>query len=240
MSIQQVIENEDFYHVYQPIFEINSWNKIGYEVLFRTNFASNPEIAFQEAKRENQLFELDSLSLQKAVRSYFSEGPQKDGYLFINVFPSSILHPQFPSILKTIMAEKSIYSHHENIKIVLEITESEKIADAYFEAFKERIAQIKEHDILIAIDDIGKGYNAFQLLIEIAPNFLKLDRFFAKDLSHSKPKQTMIDLFIKYCDQYNCKLILEGIEKDVELAAAKYIGVHFTQGYLLGRPGLLE
>ncbi|MDQ0199184.1 EAL domain-containing protein [Neobacillus ginsengisoli] len=240
MSIQQVIENEDFYHVFQPIFEINNWSKIGYEVLLRTSFSANPEIAFQEAKREKRLFELDSLSMQKAVRSYFSEGPQTDGYLFINVFPSSIVHPDFLSVLKTILTEKSLHSHQENTKIVLEIAESEIISDTHFEAFKEKIAQIKEHGILIAIDDIGKGYNALQLLIEIAPNFLKLDRYFAKDLCQSKQKQTMIDLLIKYCDQYNCKLILEGIEKDVELAAAKYIGVRFTQGYLLGRPGVLE
>lgn len=242
MSIQQVIENEDFYHVFQPIFEISNWRKIGYEVLLRTKCATNPEKIFQEAKKENQLFELDSLSIRKAVRTFFSEVSQKDGYLFINVFPSSIIHPKFPSLLNTVIAEKNIYSQQDSIhtKIVFEIAESEMISDVHFETFKERIAQIKEHGILIAIDDIGKGFNTLQLLIEIAPNFLKLDQYFAKDLFLSKQKQTMIDLLIKYCDQHNCKLILEGIEKDTELAAAKYIGVRFTQGYLLGRPGMLE
>lgn len=32
------------------------------------------------------------------------------------------------------------------------------------------------------------------------------------------------------------KLILEGIEEPADLAVAKALGVHFGQGYLLGKP----
>lgn len=242
MSILQAIEYEEFYHVFQPIFETNNWGEIGYEALLRTKFSSNPEIIFQKAKKEKQLFELDSRSIQKAVRTYFTEGSKKDGYLFVNIFPSTIIHPNFPSFLKMIIVEKDGYRQQGNvdIKIVFEILESEFISDSNLQIFKERVNQIKEDGFLIAIDDIGKGFNALPLLIEIDPNFLKLDRYFSKDLVQSKQKQSIIDLLNQYCEHFCCKLILEGVEKNVDLDVAKLIGVRFIQGYLLGRPGLLK
>jgi EAL domain-containing protein (putative c-di-GMP-specific phosphodiesterase class I) len=242
LSIQSVIEGEDFYHVFQPIFDMEKWVEIGYEVLLRTNFAPNPEIAFQEAKKEKMLFELDSRSIKKAIRTYFLEGALQNGYLFINIYPSTILHPNFPSFLKDLMSDKDICYQIKlhNTKIVLEISESEYISVVNLNQFLKRIEIIKRYGILIAIDDIGKGFDTLLLIIELSPDFIKLDRCFSKDLAHSKQKQTFITLLKNYCDQQNCKVILEGIEKDIDLSIGKSLGLQYVQGYLLGRPGLLK
>jgi EAL domain-containing protein (putative c-di-GMP-specific phosphodiesterase class I) len=238
MSVSQLIEKEEFSHVFQPIFETNTWGKIGYEAFLRTPFAANPEMAFREAKQENLLFELDSLSIQKAVRTYFSEGSQKDSYLFVNIFPSSIIHSNFLSTLKAIITEKNHYRQNENdsMKLVFELVKTEFISDSDLHTLKERIGQIKENGILIAINDVWKGRNSLKLLFDVNPTFLKLDKYFAEALVQSEQKQLLIELLIQYCIQNNCKLILEGVERNVDLAVAKSIGVCFSQGYLLGKP----
>jgi EAL domain-containing protein (putative c-di-GMP-specific phosphodiesterase class I) len=241
LLIQQVIEQEDFYHVFQPIYDIVDRKEIGFEVLLRTNFVSNPELAFQEAKKEKKLFELDSRSIQKAIMTYFSEGSLKNGYLFVNIYPSTILHPNFPLFLKEIMTDKNVCRQMENqtTKIVFEISESEHISDSNLQLILKRFEIIKEYGILIAIDDIGKGFN-LPLIIELAPNFLKLDRYFSKNLSQSKQKQMFINLLKNYCDHYNSILILEGIENEIDLDISKSLGIRYVQGYLIGRPGLLK
>jgi EAL domain-containing protein (putative c-di-GMP-specific phosphodiesterase class I) len=242
LSIQRVIEEEHLYHVFQPIFDLENWGEIGYEVLLRTNFAPNPDIAFQEAKKEKVLFELDSKSIKKAITTYFGEGALQNGYLFINIYPSTILHPNFPSFLNELMSDKNICHQVEihNTKIVLEISESEYISVDNFKLLLNRIESVKEYGILITINDIGKGFDTLLLMIELSPDFLKLGRYFLKDLAHSKQKQTFITLLKNYCDQEGCKVILEGIEKDIDLTIGKSLGIQYVQGYLLGRPGLLK
>ncbi|HEY2420675.1 MAG TPA: EAL domain-containing protein [Neobacillus sp.] len=238
MSVFQLIEKEEFSHVFQPIFETKTWGKIGYEAFLRTPFAANPEMAFKEAKQENLLFELDLRSIRKAVHTFFCEGAHKDSCLFVNIFSSSIIHSNFPSILQAIITEKNHYSQDENdsMKLVFELIKTEFICDSDFQILKERIGQIKDHGILIAINDVWKERNSLKLLFDVNPTFLKLDKYFAEALVQSEQKQLLIELLIQYCVQNNCKLILEGVERNVDLAVAKSIGVCFSQGYLLGKP----
>lgn len=51
--------------------------KLSYEVLLRSTVYPNPEFTFQEAKRENQLYELDSQSIHKAIFIYQLAGLSK-------------------------------------------------------------------------------------------------------------------------------------------------------------------
>lgn len=241
MLVHNMLKNSNIYHLFQPIFSLNGLEKIGYEVLLRSKEFPNPEMAFQEARKEKQLYELDSHSIYKAIQTYLVESPaEKEEYLFVNIFPSTILHHDFPYFIKTITSKNYETKHvNTSIKIVLEITESEEITD--LGNFKERLLWLKQQGFLIAIDDIGKGYNFLQLYIDLDIDFLKLDRYFAKDLHLSKKKQGFISLFLEYCEQYGgSKLILEGVENEQEMAIANKLKIPYAQGYHLGRPALLQ
>ena len=67
-----------------------------------------------------------------------------------------------------------------------------------------------------------------------------MDRYIAKDLHLSKKKQGLISSIIHFCDDFKSQLILEGVETEKEAAAAKDLGVSIAQGYLLGKPALLN
>lgn len=235
MSIKNFIREEKFYHHFQPIYYINSRKKLGYEALLRSQIHSNPELTFQEAKREKQLYELDSRSIHKAISTYNLAGlSKKNGTLFLNILPSTILNQNFPSFLDQIITENYLHSQ----QIVLEISESETVEA--FDIFKKQILDLKKQGFLIAIDDIGKGYSNFKNIIELEPQYLKLDRYFAQDLHLSKQKQAIILLLLKYCEQSRGQLILEGIETEEEIEIASALGIPIVQGYLLGKPALLS
>lgn len=222
---------EKIYHYFQPIYGLKNLKRWGYEALLRPN----PENFFREAKKAKQLFELDSRSIYKALATYQSAGlSRKDGNLFLNILPSTVSHPNFLYFL-----EQIIESHYlESQQIVLEISETECIDD--FDTFKYRIGQLKNVGFLIALDDFGSGNSDFRSMIELEPNYLKLDRYFAQNLNESKQKQSIIRLFLHYCKQYHCQLILEGVETPAEMAMAKELDVTAVQGYIFGRPGLLK
>ncbi|GGE56572.1 hypothetical protein GCM10011391_39340 [Pullulanibacillus camelliae] len=231
VSLKNFIKEERFFHHYQPIYNLSDHGIEGYEVLFRTEKYTNPEEFFDWAKRKKQLYELDSRSIHKAVLTYQSAGfTEKDGNLFINVFPSTLLHPQFPSFIKHIINEELFSSQH----LVFEILESEAIPN--YSQLMKVIKLLKELGASLAIDDFGKGYHDFQKIVELDPNYIKLDRYFVKGLLSSEKKQGLLKLLLNFCEEHQCKLIVEGLETQSELSLVRSIGLHYGQGFGLRRP----
>lgn len=234
ISISKLLDEQEFHHNFQPIYNTTNWRTLGYEVLFRSRLYVNPEEAFKEARNEKKLYELDTQSIHKALFTYQEANYKKEnGYLFLNVFPSTILNPNFQSFLNKIITEELLNSQ----QIVFELSEIEFTNE--FSDLAKSIQQLQELGILIAIDDIGKGYSNLQTVIELSPNFLKLDRFFTKELTSSQKKQRWIKHFLDYAEEFESDVILEGLETEIELATAKALGVPYGQGYILGRPDFL-
>ena len=234
MPIKKVIEKENFIHHYQPIYNIQNNTIIGYEGLFRSEEYPNPEQAFLEAKERNSLYELDSRSLQNAIRMYQAAGYSKNnGLLFLNIIPSTLENRGFFSFVNKIMNDTCFHSQ----QIVLEISESEEMI--LTAGMMECLGKLRDLGIMLAVDDFGKSYSHFKTIIEVNPDFIKLDRYLTADLSTSLKKQVIIQYCLDFCSQFNSKLILEGIETEVELEMAKQLGVMYAQGFFLGKPGML-
>ncbi|MDC3415982.1 EAL domain-containing protein [Aquibacillus salsiterrae] len=236
MSISGLIGQEDFFHYFQPIYVLETNQPLGFEALFRTSHYSNPEFIFNTARKLNRLYELDSRSIHKAVSAYQRAGFLKEEQqnLFVNIFPSTILNPRFSSFLNKIIAEFKLTSQ----QIILEISEAEYIPDLL--AFKKQVDAIKAKGFQIALDDIGHGYFTFESIIELHPNFIKLDRYLSGGLHVSKQKQTVVSNFVSYCHDNEIALVLEGLEDEREVDTAKSLGINLAQGYYLGKPEQLK
>jgi EAL domain-containing protein (putative c-di-GMP-specific phosphodiesterase class I) len=117
----------------------------------------------------------------------------------------------------------------------LEIVEEE----VNLEELKPVVNQLKQFGFKIAIDDVGKGASTLRSIIELEPNFVKMDRFFGIGLEQSVSKRRLIQRLIEFCGN-DITFVLEGIEYHSDLEIAKDLGVHVGQGYFLGRPALLE
>jgi EAL domain-containing protein (putative c-di-GMP-specific phosphodiesterase class I) len=234
MSFENFIRQEQFFHHYQPIYDLKEERIAGYEVLLRTTVYPNHESTFSLAKKRNRLYELDSRSIHKAIQTYQSAGfTEKEGKLFLNVFPSTLLNKNFLSFIKNIMNNDALKSQH----LVLEITEQEPITN--FNVLKKIRASLKEMGISVAIDDVGSGSCELKKIIEIEPDYIKLDRYFAEGLYNSKAKQEMIHFFLKYCEKAHIHLVLEGLENPLDITASKNLGIPYGQGFALGKPNVL-
>jgi EAL domain-containing protein (putative c-di-GMP-specific phosphodiesterase class I) len=238
ISIKELIEEQRFEHVYQPLWDLSNWKIFGYESLIRiVNGGSvhNIEHLFQMAREQGCLYELDTTSIKNSI-FHFPFSKQDKKLLFLNIYPSTILHDRFKRFLNDLVA------HFPAIEgqIVFELNETKDEEEVWeISELKERIRMIKEYGFYLAIDDVGKGASALQKIIEFQPDYIKLDRYFAKDLAMNKEKQRIVALLASYC-QEKIVLVLEGIEKEVDLAQAKLLKVPAAQGYLLGKPHKLE
>lgn len=125
----------------------------------------------------------------------------------------------------------------ENQDIILEINEKEPISD--FQRIKKVLSSLKEVGIKFAIDDFGIGEGGFKRIIELQPSFLKLDKYFSTNLSQSLQKQEIIKEMVTYCKKFRIHLIVEGLDHEQDIFILKKLGVHFGQGFKLGRPNNL-
>lgn len=220
-------------HVYQPIYELSDFTILGYEAFIRPNdYKDNIENVFIEAKKQNYLYELDTISIKNAVFTFF-EKEFTNTKLFINVFPSTLINPSFIPFLEELMKQVDKPLN----RIVLEINEAEEILD--FNQLRKIITILKNKGIMFAIDDFGKGLISIKNVIELEPDIVKLDRFFSSNLFTSEKKQKMIRALVDYFDD-DVILILEGIEQPEELSIAKVLGISIGQGYLIGKPRYIE
>jgi EAL domain-containing protein (putative c-di-GMP-specific phosphodiesterase class I) len=223
-----------FYHHYQPIYDIQNGGVIGYESLFRTENLMNPEITFNHARKNKKLYELDSRSVHKALSTYINAGYFiKHENLFLNVFPSTLINPLFHALIYKIINENGISRQ----QIIFELNENELID---FENLKSSIEKLRNLGYRIAIDDFGKGFTSIQSIIELKPDFVKLDKYFVEGLINSEPKKDIIKYLNHFCHKYNSNLIIEGVEDQTCLEFLKSLGVQFAQGYHLGEPALLK
>lgn len=228
--IDKIIQEKNFHHACQPLIDLKNRQVYGYEVLLRCEFIKNPELLFQYAIAKNKLFELDTSSIFIALSMYGDYRSIRHIKLFLNVYPSTLIHPSFHKFLDKLNNNPSLSK-----KLIFEVNEAEKVSD--MDSLKKAVNLIKAKlGYTFALDDVGKGDSSLRAIIELEPDYIKLDKYFSIDLSISKRKQDMIKMILHFCQNNHIKLVLEGIEKSKDLATAKALGVHLGQGYLLGKP----
>lgn len=210
-------------HWFQPIYHLKNNSIIGYEALLRnaSEAQASPVDLFREADKNGYLNLLDRISIKTAVESFEDDKHQ----LFLNVFSSTLLDESFLSWWDNNISSRGT--------IVLELLESEPVCN--WEALKKVTSKLRSKGVKIAIDDMGAGYSFFQQWIELAPDYIKLDKYFADNLSVSPQKQETVKSLVGLLSD-STKLIIEGIETEADMNTAGSLGIPYAQGYLLGKP----
>jgi EAL domain-containing protein (putative c-di-GMP-specific phosphodiesterase class I) len=231
--LKGLMKNNQLVHVYQPIWDLNTWKIVGYESLIRVrnNSFVNVEMLFEGARNNNCLYELDTFAIENAIAG-FPRFHFEKYLLFINVFPSTLFHEQFECFLLELVEKYPFIQG----RIVFELNETiceERDWDTV--KFKQRTSLLKNYRFYIAIDDVGKGICTLEKVNELHPDYIKIDREYANGLAKNQEKQKFLINLINSFPK-NIVLILEGVETEIDLAQAMIIGIAIGQGFLLGKP----
>jgi len=232
-ELVDIIRNQRIHSVYQPIVSLKDAAVIGYEALSRGPAGSrwqSPIKLFTYAEKEGLLHPMDRLAREKAIRGAFLA--RQEELLFINISAAILHDPQFaPGKTMELVEAHGI----EPGQIVFELTERSSIED--FSMTKRILQHYRQQGYRIAIDDAGAGYSSLQAIAELHPDFIKVDKSLVQDIHCNKTKEVIMETFVSFAQKLGIQIIAEGIEKQEELLCMTRIGVHFGQGYLLGKPG---
>ncbi|MGE5701249.1 MAG: EAL domain-containing protein [Clostridia bacterium] len=229
--IDDVIKLERITPFFQPIVDAQE-QIFGHEILsrsFRDDGTLIPPIElFSSARKRNRLYALDKLCRLTAVKQAPKLGNQK---MFINFLPTSIYSPEH--CLKTTL-EMSRKTGANPAHFVFEVVESEKVDD--LEHLKAILRFYREHGFEYALDDVGEGYSTLDVLRELKPAYMKLDRKYVHGIATDPLKQRMANKIIQVAREIQSIPLAEGIEDRRDFECVRGMGYQLFQGYHFGKP----
>ncbi|MEL7046118.1 MAG: EAL domain-containing protein, partial [Pseudomonadota bacterium] len=119
-------------------------------------------------------------------------------------------------------------------RLVLEITETAVISNLI--EVKEFLAQVQELGVNIALDDFGSGMASFRYLQSLPLNYLKIDGQFISGLLDDELARATVQSFIDVAGVIDVPTVAEHVENERVASTLVEMGVHFLQGFYLGRP----
>lgn len=223
-TISRILARGEIYTWLQPIINLHSNKIIGYEALARGPLGKYhfPAKLFESAKRCGLLGDLERVCLKNALEAlaHVHSGLK----LFVNFSPSQIHE------VIDIVNSKSFGPN----RLVFEMTEHTRIAD--FKHIVSTCKELKEKGCLIAIDDVGSGYDRLRSIAEVCPDYIKIDRPLVSRAVKNGHFRSVIKYVYALAADMGCVIIAEGIETREELKVLKDIGISVGQGYYFYKP----
>lgn len=236
-SLKLALEQNQFFLVYMPLFDCQSSEIVGIEVLLRCQKLEaegiGPDRFIPIAEKTNLIKEIDlwvienSLAMCIKLQSNYNF----NGKLCINISGVEIQNELFPSKVKALLETYGVPPS----RIEFEITETAFILSN--EKSLTILKELRSLGVSLALDDFGTGYTAFSQLINYPADCLKIDRSFVNGLfSEHKAHHKMVSIIKNLAELYELRVVAEGVETQEQLDYLQNIGCDWVQGYFLSRP----
>lgn len=238
IALKNIIAQEAMNTYFQPIYDVKSNTTFGFEALNRPmalKLFQSADIFYEFVGQTDKVFLFEcfcrNLSLVRYHKKWLNYNRKKDFTLFINIHPNVLLDKNYHSGETRALLEKLNISPEQ---VVFELTERSAVGD--FEEFARVLSHYRSQGYRIAVDDVGSGYNSLKTLIYLKPEFIKLDRSLIQNIDQHKAQQQLLTVILNYAIESGTKVIAEGIETKSEYEFIQSVGVHYAQGYAIGRP----
>lgn len=229
--VDRLIDEKRIRMFFQPIVDVGE-RIYAYEALARFIGEDGnllyPDQVFSAARARGRLYALDRLCRMHAVEA---AAPMR-AKTFINFIPTSIYSPEF--CLKSTVDLAARLNVDPSL-FVFEVVETEKTED--MEHLKRILAFYKNKGFRYALDDVGEGFSTVEMLAELEPHYMKLDRAYVDGVADDSSKQRTAGLFLETALRIGSVPLAEGIESRADFEWLKQRGYRLFQGYLFGKPG---
>lgn len=221
--------------VYQPIQNVASGRIEAVEALMRLRMLDGtevpPSLFIPVAERTGAIVELGRWAIRTVCRELLADRHVR--VVSVNVSPIQLKTPGFATSVAAILGETGV----SGSCLAFEITEGlemEMHADIL-----RCITDLKLLGVKIWLDDFGTGFAGLSWLRLIDFDTVKIDRSFLHDSGTPKGKAMLRDI-IGLVRNRGPKLLVEGVESDVQMALMREFGIEQVQGYHVGRPASAE
>lgn len=220
----------DFTMAFQPLVDLAAGEVYGHEALVR---GTNGEGAGEVLSRLTPatVYRFDQACRVKALKLAHALGGRST--LSINFLPNAVYEPS--SCIQATL-EVSYQLGWPADRVNFEITETEQVRDRAH--LQNIINSYREMGFKTALDDFGTGYANLDLLVDLQPDIVKIDRALIRGINDNLRRQAVVSAVIGVANHLGISLVAEGVETLDEAIWLYARGVYRHQGYLYARPAI--
>ena len=234
-EIRKAIKEDNIIPVFQPI--VNSDGEIEkYEILMRLKREKDGEeelvspFFFLDIAIKTKLYpKLTAIMVEKSF-PIIQDSPVKFSF---NLSFEDIENQDMISLIKD-----RIIKYDIGDKLILEIVESVDIEN--YQIIKDFIQDIRSLGVEIAIDDFGSGFSNYLHVLEIKPDYIKIDGSLIKTIDKSDIHNKFVKSIVSLSKSLEIKTIAEFVHSKEVFEVCEKSGVDQFQGYLFSPPVKLE
>ena len=212
--------------VYQPLVSLADMHAVGIECLsrFEVDPHRGPQRWFSDAGEVGEGTALEIQAIENGLDGLLAVGVARDLCVWVNISARTIMDGDLLAHLRGFAPDR----------IVLELTEHEHVDD--YPTLERALRPLRKAGVRIAIDDAGAGYASMSHILNLAPDFIKLDLSLTRHIDTDRKRRALAAALIGFGWQTDAQIVAEGVESAAELDALRRLGVQMAQGYFLCEP----
>lgn len=237
-EIRQALQRAEFRVFYQPRVSVSDSRIIGFEALIRwqhpqRGLLSPPE--FLPMLEETGLickageWVLNTVCDAVAKWQKFCSYPL---HVAVNVSPIQLRDENFSQTVRAALARSGLDLRRTTLE--LEITENILLDN--IDDVRDKLNELRDIGIKIAIDDFGKGYSSLSYLTTLPIHYLKIDRAFVIDVAECRDAKAIVQAITSLAASLRMQVVAEGIETHDQLSIMRGLNCQEFQGFLFSKP----
>jgi diguanylate cyclase (GGDEF)-like protein len=235
MDLRGALQNDEFFLVYQPTFDLRDMRPTGLEALIRwrspTRGLLQPDDFIPTLEETGLIVEVGKWVLEEACRQ--GAKWREDGHeigIAVNLSARQLDTDELVSEVRDALSNSGL----QPSALTLEIAETSLMRNA--EQTARQLVAIKALGVRIAIDDFGTGYSSLAHLQQFPVDALKIDRSFISGLTDNQEGETLLHALVQLGKALSIETLAEGIEHQRELSLLQDEQCDSGQGFLFARP----
>ncbi|MAD46483.1 MAG: hypothetical protein CMI02_11270 [Oceanospirillaceae bacterium] len=227
-AVKEALTEQRIICHFQPIRDSKTGQQNYYEALVRLQEKDAnivPPAAFLDIIKKTRYYPLVT---REVVLAAIRAVETRDCHVSLNLSAEDISN------------EKTMAFIHDQLracggdKLIFEITETESVRD--YAQVRRFIDMAKQFNARISIDDFGSGYSNFSHLVELQPDFIKIDGAIVSAILTDHKSLLVTESIIDLAHKIGARVVAEFVSDEVLENTLTMLGADFLQGYAIGKP----
>ncbi|MGO9333095.1 MAG: putative bifunctional diguanylate cyclase/phosphodiesterase [Acidimicrobiales bacterium] len=234
-DLREALQENQFFLLYQPIFDLDSVGVCGVEALLRWRHPVrgmvDPQSFVPVLEETEMIIPVGSWVLKQACRR--AAAWHRVGHhltMSIKVSMHQLEAAGFVDLVRETLSVTAL----EPGSLVIDVAEPSLMKDS--DTMSRRLRALKELGVLVAVDDFGTGCSSLAHLRQFPIDALKIDRSFVAAMADSSEAISSIHALVQLGRSLGIETLAEGIEEDWQLESLQHEQCKFGQGSLFSQP----